>query len=330
MRLIRAFTASCCLAACAVATASATAGERPIVRVASVSQFAATPHPSSAIVNGYSTGSGPAGHPYFLRKAGGGSDDHDASLGFIGFSSLPIESSMDPRPNRGQRLVYSECVAEAGTTTCGLLAQSLTSPAIRPERVTDSVTGAKDRLPSTYGDATVFLRTPAGERSGHLRLAPSIGAPSQPLPGGPQGSGTATATGIGLRDRDVAYVWRWTTSSGVVRNALRSHRIGGSTTTLVSMPIRRGVLIGPSWQGSRLIFGVRTRSGASTWYRYDPRTHRYMSAKAPGALAAVTATRRFLYWETAGASALDTGLCRSPGCALNLSNPRFRSARAPT
>jgi hypothetical protein len=330
MRPIHALSVSCCLAACSVATAAATEGERPIVRVASVSQFAATPHPSSAIVNGYSAGSGPAGHPYFLRMAGGGADDHDASLGYIGFSSLPLESSMDPRPNRGKRLIYSQCLAQAGTTTCGLLAQSLASPAT-PVSVTAPVAGAKDRLPSTYGDATVFLRTEAGERSGQLRFAPSIGAPSQPLPGGPQGSGTATAAGIALRDRDVAYVWRWTTSSGVVRTALRSHRIGGSTTTtLVSMPVRRGVLIGPSWQGSRLIFGVRRRSGASTWYRYDPRTRRYMSAEAPRNLAAVTATHLFLYWETAGASALATGLCRSPGCALHLSNPRFHSSRPPT
>jgi hypothetical protein len=279
-------------------------------------------------VNGYSTGSGPAGHPYFLRMAGGGAEDHDAALGSIGFSSMPLESSMDPRPNRGQRLVYSQCLTQAETTTCGLLAQSLASPAA-PVSVTPPSPGAKDRLPSVYGDATVFLRTQPGDRAGQLRLAPTIGSPSQPLPGGSQGSGTATATGIALHDRDVAYVWRWTTSSGVVRTSLRSHRIGGSTTTLVSLPARRGVLIGPSWRGSRLIFGVRRPSGASTWYRYDPGTRRYMSAAAPRNLAAVTATRLFLYWETAGPAALRTGLCRSPGCALHLSNPRFHSSRAP-
>jgi hypothetical protein len=88
-------------------------------------------------------------------------------------------------------------------------------------------------------------------------------------------------------------------------------------------------VIGPSWQGRRLIFGIRRPSGASTWYLYDPATRRYASAKGPHNLAAVAATRRFLYWQSAAPRALRTGRCSPPGCALDLDAPPFNASPAP-
>lgn len=291
------------------APAPARAALRPIARVPSVGQFGTTPDLFSAIVNGFSPGNTPPGQPYYARLAGGPVDDRTSDLSLLGFSSEPLQVSMDPRPDAPYRWVYSLCSGTGASATCALRSQQLGGQTLY-DPVTDSAVGTRDRLPSTYGGATAFSRSRAGERSAQLRYAAAIGAASQPLLGGPQGTGAAGPLGIALHARVVAYVWRWKAPSGY-KTALRLQRVGSATQTLVSLPAARGRVIGPSWQGRRLIFGIRRPSGASTWYRYDPATRRYASAKGPHNLAAVAATRRFLYWQSAAPRALRTGRCSS-------------------
>lgn len=323
------------MVACVGATlGSATATAKPFVRLPSVGQFAVLPSSKTAIVNVRSPGNGLPGQPYTLRTAGVGSLANDSSVGFSPFSSLPIETAIDPRSTVGRMLVYSQCQADAtsGVVTCGLLAHDLAprSPVLLPSvGVTEVVPGARDRLPSTYGNATVFVRTLPGSSSGQLRLASSFGAPSVQLSGGPAGKGASTASGTALRGTSVAHVWRWTDTSGTRRSALRLQRIEASPKTVLSMPSTRGVLVGPSWQGSRLIFAVRRRSGASTWYRYDPSTRRYQSAPGPRNIGSIAATNTFVYWQTAGPSALRTGICSRPGCALEAASLVFHRSRMP-
>jgi hypothetical protein len=301
---------------------------RPIVRVPSVGQFGTTPDLSSAIVNGVSSGNTPPGEPYFARTAGAGSEPRNPELSFLGTSSEPFGVSLDPRRDAPYRYVYSKCSGTGSSATCSLFTQELGNQFFYPPLATDSVAGTRDRLPSTYGGATAFSRGRAGDRSAQLRYAAAIGAPSQPLPGGPRGTGASGPLGIALRARVVAYVWRWKAPSGY-RTALRLQRRGTTTQTLVSLPAAGGRVIGPTWQGRRLIFGIRRPSGPSTWYRYDPATHRYASAAGPHNLGSVAATRTFLYWQTATSRALSSGRCSPPGCALYLGAPRFQTSPAP-
>jgi hypothetical protein len=306
----------------------ASASASPILRLPSVGQFGTTPDLSAAIVSPLAPGVTPPGQPYYARTAGAASDDRSSTLGLLGFSSEPFEISMDPRRNAPYRWVYSQCTGTGPSATCALLSQQLDTQSVSPLPVTESSVGTRDRLPSTYGGATAYSRSRAGERSAQLRYAAAIGAPSQPLPGGPEGAGASGPLGVALRARVVAYVWRWKGSGGY-KTALRLHRLGGATRTLVSLPAARGRVIGPSWQDGRLIFGIRHRSGASTWYRYDPATHRYAAARAPRNLASVAATRTSLYWQSATSRELNTGHCSPPGCALDLAAPRFKRSPAP-
>jgi hypothetical protein len=310
-----------------VGLAPASAAARPILRVPSVGQFGTTPDLSSAIVNGVSSGNTPPGQPYFARLAGGPVDDRTSDLAALGTSSEPFEVSMDPRRDAPYRYVYSQCAGTGASATCALRSQQLGGQTLF-DPVTDSAVGIRDRLPSTYGGATAFSRSRAGERSAQLRYAATIGAQSQPLPGGPRGTGASGPLGIALRADVVAYVWRWKAPSGY-KTALRLHRLGAATQTLVSLPAPRGRVIGPTWQGRRLIFAIRRPSGASTWYRYDPATRRYAFAGGPHNIASIAATRTSVYWQSATSRALRSGRCRPPGCALDVAAPRFRASTAP-
>ncbi|MEA2130672.1 MAG: hypothetical protein QOJ85_3563 [Solirubrobacteraceae bacterium] len=131
---------------------------RPIVRVPSVGQFGTTPDLSSAIVNGVSSGNTPPGEPYFARTAGAGSEPRNPELSFLGTSSEPFDVSMDPRRDAPYRYVYSKCSGTGSSATCSLFTQELRNQFFYPPLATDSVTGTRDRLPSTYGGATAFSR----------------------------------------------------------------------------------------------------------------------------------------------------------------------------
>lgn len=301
---------------------------RPILRVAAVGQFGTTPYPSSAIVSSALQTGAPAGQPYYARTAGIGSDARNSFLSSLGFSTEPVQVSMDPRRDAPYRMVYSRCAGSGAMAGCALFAQVRGEHMVEPVVVTPAVVGTRDRLPSTYGGATAFARSRLGSASAELRYAATIGGPSSRVPGGPGGTGAAEPLGVAMHGEMIAYVWSWRTKTGS-HSSLRLYRRGGATETLVALPSARGRIIGPSWQKRRLVFGVR-RNGLSTLYRYDPSTRRYASAQGPRKLAAIAATDTYLYWQTASTTSLRSGLCPASGCALWLDQPSFGGAARPT
>jgi hypothetical protein len=170
---------------------------RPIARVPSVGQFGTTPDLFSAIVNGFSPGNTPPGQPYYARLAGGPVDDRTFDLSFLGFSSEPLQVSMDPRPDAPYRWVYSLCSGTGASVTCALRSQELGGQTLY-DPVTDSAVRARDRLPAPTA-ARRRLQNPGGGALGAAALRAAIGAALQPLPGGPRGTGAAGPLGIALR-----------------------------------------------------------------------------------------------------------------------------------
>jgi hypothetical protein len=281
---------------------------------------------------------GAPGPTFTLRSDGAGHEQVASSAGFTPFSISPIETAVDPRRNVGRKLVYSQCLPGVGIgagPTCGLFVHDLapSSPATTADiPATDqSPAGMRDTHPSVYQDATLFVRSALTGGSGQLRFAPSFTAPSSLLAAGPTGIKTSTATGTALRGRDAAYVWTWTDKSGTDRNALRIMRIGRSPRTVVSMPVKRGRIVGPAWQGQRLVFVVRRSSGTSRWYRFDPAKRTFQSARGADHIGSIATTPEWpaLYWQQADAKALRTGLCPS-SCRLYLKAPAFSRSRKPS
>jgi hypothetical protein len=184
---------------------------RPILRVAAVGQFGTTPYPSSAIVSSVLQTGAPAGQPFYARTAGIGSDARNSFLSSLGFSSEPVQVSMDPRRDAPYRMVYSRCAGSGAMAGCALFAQVRGEQVVEPVVVTPAVVGTRDRLPSTYGGATAFARSRVGSASAELRYAATIGGPSSRVPGGPGGTSAAGPLGVAMHGEMIAYVWSWRT-----------------------------------------------------------------------------------------------------------------------
>jgi hypothetical protein len=321
-RLVLATLVAC--VACPVP--SSLAASHPILRLSTVGQFGTTPYPSSAIVSELLTTGAPLGQSFYARTAGPGSDDHDPSLSSLGFSSEPLQVSMDPRRNASYQMVYSRCGGTGATLSCGLFARARDSQEVDPTPVTPGAIGTRDRLPSTYGGATAFARSTAGSTLAELRYVATVGGISRKVPAGPA-TKDAEPIGIALHGHTLAYVWSWRTTTGS-HTSLRLYTPGARTRTLLTLPSTRGRIIGPTWQKRQLVFAVR-RNGSSTWYRFDPSTTRYSSARGPRNLIAVAAADRYLYWETGSTTSLRSGLCPAGDCGLWLDQPSFHRSSRP-
>jgi hypothetical protein len=323
----RVFIATLMVSAVLPTQAAMAQADRPVLRLSTVGQFGTTPYPSSAIVSDVLRTGAPAGQPFYARTAGPGSVERDSALSSLAFSSEPFQVSMDPRRDAPYRMVYSRCAGSGAMGSCALFAQVRGGQEVNPTTVTPAAVGTRDRLPSTYGSAVAFARSRFANDVTELRYVASLGGPSREIPGGPTGTGTAQPLGIAMHGRTIAYVWAWRTKSGN-RTSLRLYRPHGESQTLATLSSGRGRIIGPSWQKGRVVFGVR-RNGLSTLYRYDPSTRQFASARGPRNLAAIAGTDRYLYWQTAPARSLRSGLCPASDCALWLDQPSFRRAARP-
>jgi hypothetical protein len=177
------FLATLMVSAVLPAQAAMALPSRPILRVAAVGQFGTTPYPSSAILSSVLQTGAPPGQPYYARTAGIGSDARNSFLSSLGFSSEPVQVSMDPRRDAPYRMVYSRCAGSGAMASCALFAHVRGEQVVEPFVVTPAAVGTRDRLPSTFGGATAFARSRAGSASAEGALRRIARGP---LPGGPE------------------------------------------------------------------------------------------------------------------------------------------------
>lgn len=248
----------------------------------------------------------------------------------LGSSARPLQTVfVEESPDHGVVLV-SRCPAAppVGAPACQLQFNDL--PYGPPTTLTSPSGGAADRLPATDGRRFAFLRYPAGQPTAQL-LTATLAAPDRliRLRGGRSGVGAAGSIGIAVHGKRVADVWKWRPRPGVTRTALRLQRVGDPTvTTVVSMPATSGRLVGPLWQGERLLFAVRRRSRTDL-YRYMPSSRRFERATAPAQLAAFDLKADQLYSILASSSELIRGRCER-SCRVTVQTvPRFAPSTRP-
>jgi hypothetical protein len=246
-------------------------------------------------------------------------------------SRLPVPASIETQQITVDRrsphtIVGSTCPTgdRHGLPSCSLFELE---PGGKPIPIGDTPPSNEDRMPAIDGGRIVFVR-----QSTQLRVLEGDKRTSRRLHGGPvRVAATYGATGVALRGSHVAYSWEWQRSDLSTRNGVFIEAIGGRRRSVVALPTKRGRVIGPVWDGGRVLFAIR-RSSSSRWYSYDPTRHRFRSAPAPRTLAGFALNGDgTLFWQLANRKSFESGLCQpAKSCPIIHGRlPRLKAARRP-